>query len=288
MPLLLTMKDIDVEIRRWYREETRTRIIGYDETTEQPITEEYTEIVLDEPPVVTYEDVQQRRGERKSDKVVRAEIANAILREDFEVNHNGYLAWKSAHEYWVENQPTEIVIDEKGDPIEQLLPEPERPTIDMQNRRNVYFNQVTPYDLNYVTVTGEFTTVYDDEDFIAHITFTTVPRSDEEIAGRLQSFAKQHREEMKLSNILVHGHMWQVGQEDRNNMDETIAFAYRNDCLDQQVAWITADNEVVMLTYHQLSAIKDAYTLRMAALFEQYGVWRAGDKLTPFKYEEGA
>jgi len=282
-----SLNEIDPEIVRFYSEDVRTRVTGHTEPdengTSEAITEEYTVIVLNKPNEVHYDYVESRRGRRLGDDVIKAALVDAIAWEDFEVNHDAYLYWLEEYRTWEIEQPTETIDDE-----EVLVAAPERPVINMAERRAVYFQETESFDSNLETETGEPVITYDDENFVKHTKLTTTPKPADQIAEYHRGKAKEMRENLKLANIFVHGHHFQVRQEDRNNMDETIAFAKRHDRMGDMTGWITADNEPINLTFHQLEAIKDAYVVRMEALFQQYAAWGAGDMQKPFEFVEAS
>ncbi|KFA99479.1 DUF4376 domain-containing protein [Vibrio sp. ER1A] len=277
-----SLAEIDAEIVRFYREDKRTRTIGYDEEKDIPIEEEYIVIVLEKPNEVHYDYVSEKRGDRFGWDFVRGILEQAIAWEDFYVNHDLYLLWKKDYEDWEVEQPFEE--DEDGD--RYVIDSPERPIIDLAVRRAVYQVEVDQFDSNLATKSGLPTISFDDDNYIKHIVPTTTPKSTEEISNYHRENANKLRETMKLANIFVHGHYFQVRQDDRNNMDETIAFAKRNDRMGETTPWITADNQPITLTFHQVEAIKDAYVLRMADLFQKYAAWVAGDMQKPFVFME--
>lgn len=53
---------------------------------------------------------------------------------------------------------------------------------------------------------------------------------------------------------------------------------------DDIINWIAADNSVVELTYQDVTALISAFNTRQQELFNQYSVWRAGDKQTAFEF----
>ncbi|HHG3331485.1 TPA: hypothetical protein ACPVY3_001160 [Vibrio parahaemolyticus] len=276
------LTDIDENIRHYYAEDIRERVIGYTEGEEpSPITEQYTVIVLNKPEEITFHDVNQRHGERKSwEQVVKPELERAIAWEDFQVNHDQYLQWLVD----VENFVPEITIGEDGEEVATLPPA--RPVIDMQNCRAVYEVIEVPYDANYYTHNGEYDYLVNDEEFTVTKTPVVERKPDNVIAEFHRNKAQALRDEIKLSNIFIHGYEFQVRQVDRNNMDETLWYAERNNMLDKETVWIAANNEPVRLTYNQIQQIKDAYAIRLEKLFNQYATWTEGDMQTPFEFLE--
>lgn len=281
-----SLAEIDAEIVRFYREDKRTRTIGYDEEKDLPIEEEYIVIVLEKPNEVHYDYVSEKRGDRFGWDFVRGILEQAIVWEDFEINHDAYLYWLEEYRTWEIEQPTETEIDEDGNETTVIVPAPERSVIDLAVRREVYERIQIPFDSNLVTHNGSYDENYDDTEYTLTLTPITKVKTNKEIADYHREQAKILREEIKLSNILAHGHYWQVRQEDRNNMDELIKFAERNNRMDETTDWITADNDSVTLTIHQLLSIKDMYVLRMGELFAQYRDWKKTGMQAPFVYSE--
>ncbi|AVF60438.1 DUF4376 domain-containing protein [Vibrio diabolicus] len=276
------LTDIDENIRHYYAEDVRERVIGYAEGEEtSPITEQYTVIVLNKPEEITYQDANQRRWEGKSwEQRVKPELERAIAWEDFQVNHDQYLQWLVD----VENFVPEITIGEDGEEVATLPPA--RPVIDMQNRRAVYEVIEVSYDANYYTHNGEYDYLVNDEEFTVTKTPVVERKPDNVIAEFHRNKAQALRDEIQLSNIFIHGYEFQVRQVDRNNMDETLWYAERNNMLDKETVWIAANNKPVRLTYNQIQQIKDAYAIRLEKLFNQYATWTEGDMQTPFEFLE--
>ncbi|WJT09285.1 DUF4376 domain-containing protein [Vibrio harveyi] len=282
-----SLTEIDPEIVRFYAEDTRQRVIGWDEDKEEPIKESYTVIVLVKPYFVGYGDVEHRRMERKPWEIVKEELERAITWEDFEINHDKYLLWKDDFATWETEQPHEDVWDEdSGEFIPKLVDAPERPQIDESKRVGHYEKITTQYDSNLWDFHGEFSEQIDHEARTITKDPVLTAKPDHVVAAYHRELAKATRENIKNSNIFVHGNYFQVAKTDRDNMTETTAFAARNGIADQTTDWITASNEVVTLTYHQIEAIKDAYVLRMADLFKQYNEWCSTGMLTPFYFVE--
>ncbi len=50
----------------------------------------------------------------------------------------------------------------------------------------------------------------------------------------------------------------------------------------ESVDWIMADNSIATLTMEDLNQVVIDFNLRKQSIFEQYGAWRAGDKLEAF------
>ena len=53
------------------------------------------------------------------------------------------------------------------------------------------------------------------------------------------------------------------------------------------VNWIMADNSVQVLMIEDIQEAIRNFNLRKQEVFEAYGAWRAGDKLTPFSMNKG-
>ncbi|QJT71168.1 hypothetical protein GR11A_00131 [Vibrio phage vB_VcorM_GR11A] len=139
-----SLDDIDENIRGFYQEETRTRPAGYDGDG-NPVTEDYTVIVLNDPQEIDWDYMVERRKEGTPSDLMDAFLEAAINWEEFDVNHNGYLTWKDEHATWTTDQPqVQQVIDgvpqfdDDGNPIMVLAPEPVRPVVDLANRREFY------------------------------------------------------------------------------------------------------------------------------------------------------
>lgn len=101
-----------------------------------------------------------------------------------------------------------------------------------------------------------------------------------------QALAKQYRESVVESNIIVHGVEWQINKEGRDNMNEAIAYATRNSLPGTTPRqWILADNSLRETTVDELTGVLNAYTERLDAVFESYAAWRSGDLQQRFIYE---
>ena len=279
-----SLNQIDPEIVRFYEEETRERITGYTEQDEDgystPITEEYLVVVLNKPEEVSFEYVESRRGRRLGEEVAKAALVQAIAWNDFTVNHDGYLSWLDAYSAWEDEQPTELVGEE-----EVLVPAPERPVIDMADRRDVYEALSQSYDTNLFHHTEELVE-YDDDAFTATAIPVLIDNDPADVAAYHAALAKVARDEALTSNIEVFGVMWQVRIKDRDNINEAINKGIRNQLSGSETRyWILADNSVRETTLEELGQIMDAYTARMDDIYFQYGTWRSGDQLTPFIYE---
>ncbi|MGF1775912.1 hypothetical protein [Vibrio nomapromontoriensis] len=280
-----SLSDIDPEIVRFYEEETRRRIIGHEGEGEdsKPVYEEYLVIVLVKPDEVTYQDVSQRRGERKSWEEIKAELVRTIAWEDFQVNHDGYLQWKASYQHWQQEQPTEIVIDADGNEEVVLMPAPVRPVTDIEHRREQYQQHVTPYDENYVASLGEYTRAWDDSDFVVTLLPQTIPKPNAEIVAYHQRIAKEERDIAVNSAIKVLDVEWQVGNnafDIRTVIDDATTIGATQDVSQN---FRLADNSWRMTTLEELKGVLKAFIDRKRGIWSVFSHWDAGDKLTPFK-----
>lgn len=281
-----SLSEIDPEIVRFYSEDWRETIefdIEGNEVGRTPCLV----IVLNKPEPVTFDDVAQRRAERKPwESVVKLELERAIEWEDFSVNHDQYLIWQDELALWQHDRPHVKVVGDDGEVSLELAEPPVRPAISIDDRRKVYESIVIECDPATEIPTGEFEIEYDDNEFTVIKKRIGDKKPANEIASYYRALAVVHREEVKLSDVLVNGNYYQVGIADRDNMDETLSFAGRHGMMDQKTTWITADNRFVSMTYSELQLIKDAYTLRMERLFVQFTEWAATGMQTPFEYVE--
>ncbi|MCG9624651.1 DUF4376 domain-containing protein [Vibrio mediterranei] len=262
-----SLAEIDAEIVRFYREDKRTRTIGYDEEKDLPIEEEYIVIVLEKPNEVYYDYVSEKRGDRFGWDFVRGILERAITWEDYRINHDGYLKWLSDCEAVKEGQEL-----------------PELPTIDVSIRRGFYEEMIEPHDANYETFTGTYERKYDDESYTVTLIPIVTAKSAEYVAVFHREQAKALRDEIKVSTIFFHGYHWQVRDKDRTNIDDALEYGRRKGMMDAKRGWITADNQYVYITYTQLEQIKDAYVKRLDELFKQYLLWCSGDMQQPFEF----
>ncbi|WP_172565586.1 hypothetical protein [Vibrio navarrensis] len=254
-----SLAEVDENIRHYYSEDTRERVVGYAEPNEEgessPIVEPYTVVVLNQPDKVTYQDVEQRRSERKSwESVIKPELERAIAWEEFNVNHNQYLNWLDALALWEKEQPTEPVWnEEQQEYIEAVIPAPERPLVDVAKQ----------------------------EDFTHDLM--------RDIAAYHADLAIQTRKSATFSDIEYHGKLYQMGQGKDglfgiDNFNKRIAAVAANpDKAQESIDWIAKSNEIVSLTYEDVRAIVNAFYDREQAIFTAYNQWRSGDRLTPFK-----
>lgn len=98
--------------------------------------------------------------------------------------------------------------------------------------------------------------------------------------------AQELRDALIDADIEVFGVYWQVAAKDRDNINETIAYAERNNLpAEMQQAWILADNSIRMTTADELKAVLSARVERMGNIFAAYTAWRAGGMREPFRPE---
>ncbi|QGH49243.1 DUF4376 domain-containing protein [Vibrio owensii] len=281
-----SLTEIDPEIVRFYSEDWR-ETIAFDIEGNEVGRTPYLVIVLNKPEPVTFDDVAQRRAERKPwESVVKPELERAIEWEDFSVNHDQYLIWQDELALWQHDRPHVEVVDDDGEVSLELAEPPVRPAINIDDRRKVYESIVIECDPATEIPTDEFEIEYDDTELIVTNERVSIKKPANQIADYYRSQAVVYREAVKLSNILVNGHYYQVGKADRDNMNETISYAERQGMMDQTTTWITADNDFVTMTFSELQEIKDAYTMRMERLFVQFKEWAATGMQTPFEYVE--
>ncbi len=285
---------VDENIRHHYSKDVRERVIGYTEPNEEgessPIVESYTVIVLNQPDKVTYQDVEQRRSERKPwDLVVKPELERAIAWEEFKVNHNQYLDWLDALALWEKEQPTERVWDEgSGEYIDQVVSRPVRPSVDLSNRRSVYELQVEEYQADYEHFLGTYTDLYRDDLLVVIRVPDTEPKSDSDIADYHAELAIKTRFNAVYADIEYNGHCYQMGQgkdgiygiDNFKNVLTSIAIDPSKE--GESVYWITASNEVEPLSYSDIKAIIGSFNERQRRIFVEYSAWRKGDRLSLF------
>lgn len=287
-----SLNQIDPDIVQFYSEDVRTRVTGYAEPDEdgisEPITEEYTVIILNKPDEVTYDFVASRRARRLGEEVAKTALAQAIEWEEFDVNHNGYLNWIEEHQEWalVEPKLGDYPDQESFDRAHTLWveSEPVRPVVTLDARREVYEKIVQPYNSN-THYSEESDIIYDDIAYVATEVPILLDLPEDTIAAYHDDLAKAHVEEVLNSDLEVFGVEFQVRLVDRDKINEAINLGARNNLPDDTYRyWILADNSVRKTTLGELKQVMDAYTVRMDDLYLQYGTWRAGDKLTPFTY----
>ncbi|MCG6233119.1 hypothetical protein [Vibrio furnissii] len=101
-----------------------------------------------------------------------------------------------------------------------------------------------------------------------------------------QSLAKTYRDHLVERDIDLHGVQWQVNKFGRDNMNEAISYAERNNLPDStKRQWILSDNTIRETSIDELKAVLNAYAERLNAVFTKYSVWRETDKLLPFYFE---
>lgn len=287
-----SLDQVNPEIARFYEEETRERVVGHTEPDEEgyatPITEPYIVVVLNKPDAVTYEDVAQRRGERKSwEPTVKAELEMAILWEDFVINHDGYLEWEKASEDWKENQPTETIIDETGETTEVLIGIPELGTVDLSIRREHYELITTEIDTNLFT-SDESTVEYDDTNLTAIDIPLLVDKPVEEVSAYHGELAINTRYDAVYAPLAVGDNFIDIGRGKDgvlgiDNVKDTI-MGYDSGMEGAgSVMWIMTDNSVMELTIADLRQIIVDFNTRKQITFMAYGQWRETDRLSPFE-----
>ncbi|CAL9955009.1 hypothetical protein VPHD292_0006 [Vibrio phage D292] len=283
-----SLSEVDPEITRFYSEDVRTRVVGQSEPDEEgnvtPITESYVIIVLNQPDEVTYEYAESRRGRRLGEDAVKASLVQAIDWEDFAVNHNGYLAWQEEYLTWETEKPTELVGEE-----EVLVPAPERPVIDMANRRAVYEQLNQSYDtvlFHHEEVAVEF----NDELFTATSIPVLIDNDPKGIAEHYAEKAISTRYNSVYAPLETTHGLIDVGRGKdgilgiENIKDTAVAYDAGLNHVDS-VAWIMADNSVVMLTIDDIKQIIVDFNLRKQVIFNAYGAWRETDRQAPFIYQ---
>lgn len=287
-----SLSEIDENIRQWYKEEVRERVVGHKDegglTT--PIYEPYTVIVLDKPDEVSYSDVLQRRAENKDwETVVKLELTRAIAWEEFVILHDGYLMWKSAHAEWEETQPTEVVYDpETNESSEVVVPAPTAPTVDISVRRETYEVARIYLDTNYFINTGEVEVTYDDVTYIRTDRMLGDPRSEEYIAKMHKEQAIQLRFDTIHGLLEYNGHQYQMdkgkdGVYGIANFKDVITAVTVDPSKEADIVyWITADNDVVPLTYQDVKNIVGLFHTRQQETYLLYGQWTGGDMQQAF------
>lgn len=206
-----SLNQIDPEIARFYSEDVRTRITGHTEVAEgevsEPITEEYTVIVLNKPDEVMYEYAESRRGRRLPKEVIDQAITDAIAWEDFAVNHDGYLNWLEEYRTWEIEQPTELVDGE-----EVVIAAPERPVINMDDRRAVYHEVHETHERDQWCQPSSFTEVIDDDTYT--ITTKSDGAHDDDWAAFLANPSPEYVKHLKLKGIEFEGVMCSATKTD--------------------------------------------------------------------------
>lgn len=296
-----SLSEIDEAIKHYYSEVIEEKVIGYetdavDENgmpTGIPIKEVTVKVVLNQPDQVTYQDVMQRRGERKSwESVVKDELRRAIKWEEFDVNHNQYLEWKEAYKAWEAEQPTEEVFDEDTQEyIEKVVDAPVKPEVTLDARREVYEVITESFDANYEVSTGENTESFDDELFARVITPVTQTKSDNEIMAYHSSLAIQERYDAVYAPINHNENAFQVGKGKDgiygiDNFKGKLIAALANPELENQVFdWIDEDNNIVTLTLADVRVIVAEFDARQQKVMDSYNAWRISKVMLPFFVE---
>ncbi|EPR4994874.1 DUF4376 domain-containing protein [Vibrio navarrensis] len=252
-----------------------SKVVGY---YSKEVRDKETVILLNQPDVVTYNDVALRVSERKPWEVVRSELLRAIEYEEFYYKHDLYLQWVNDYAQWQSSQSDE----------EDPTPAPIQPTIDLSRRRAFYQITEDKPDERYYVLTGGYDEAHDDEQLTTTRALHTTKRPAEEIAALNEAEAKQYRDTLIESDIEVHGVRWQVDVgRDEPRIRRAIATALSEDMAeDTTVEWILADNSVRPTTRRDLEQVLAAKAMREQTIFDQYREWRAGDKQSPFALNE--
>ncbi|AGG58281.1 hypothetical protein VPDG_00120 [Vibrio phage henriette 12B8] len=280
-----SLADVPPAVAQHYSEETRARVVGYEEPDEEgyckPVTEPYTVVVLNKPDMVLYSEVAQRIGERKSREVVNTELDRAIEWEEFYYSHDLMLEHEADYALWEQEQPTEIVDEE-----EVLLPAPEPPVIDMTNRREYYLEVTTPYDTNLFTSAGT-TIEFDDVAYTATTINLLEDKPAEVVSAYHQELAIQARYAaiygvLLISKGLIDIGIGKDGVKGITNLTNTLdAIALGMDS-SGGVMWIMADNVATLLQREDIEEAVVKFNARKQAVFTAYGEWRSGDMQSPF------
>lgn len=281
-----SLDQLDPEIVRFYEEEVRERVVGYTDPDNKdfstPITESYTVVVLSKPEEVSFDYVESRRGRRLGEDVAKAALVKAIAWNDFVVNHDEYLSWKDDHEQWEVDQPTELIGED-----EVLLPEPERPVVDISDQRAVYEKVTRPFDTTLFNQEG-FTVEYNDESFYQITIPTIVSKPTEEIASYHSELAVATRHNAVYAPLPFGDNFIDVGRGKDgvlgiDNVKDTIAGYAAGMTGIGSVMWIMTDNSVEELTIDDLNQVIVDFNTRKQLVFMEYSQWREGDRLTKFE-----
>lgn len=281
-----SLEEVPQSVVKYYEEEVRTRTTGHTEPDEEgntdPITEEYTVVVLNKPDTVLYSDVAQRIGERKSRDVVNAELVRAIEWEEFYYGHDLVLEHEADYALWEQEQPTEIIGEE-----EVVIAPPEKLIIDLRNRREHYEKRVQSYDTNLFIHTDS-AIEYDDTNYVV----TTIPvlenKPAEEVSAYHAELAIETRYNAVYAPLAFDGSFIDTGR----GKDGVLGIDNIKDALSayeagmtgvESVMWIMTDNSVKELTIDDLRQVIIAFNTRKQVVFMQYGTWRETDRLTPFE-----
>lgn len=291
-----SLEEIDSEIRRFYSEDIRTRIIGYTEPDDNeiasPIKENYTVIVLNRPEKVTYDYVASRIGRRFGRDVINAALQKAIGWEDFEVNHDKYSSWLGDYLKWGEEKPTEEVVKPDGDIEYVSIPAPVKPSIDLANRRAHYEVIEHKEDSGYYNIGSEYKDTHDDELLVTTRVFTYTKRSEQAIADQHQIEALPTRYAgvysvlpITLESGVKTGIDVGRGKDGVLGIDNIKDTILHLQLVDNPgtVFWIMSDNSVAELTSKDLRNALVAFNTRKQQVFKGYSEWRSGDKQVAFK-----
>ncbi len=290
-----SLDQVNPKIVRFYEEETRERVVGHTEPDEEgnstTITEPYIAVVLNRPDTVTYEDVAQRRGERKSwEPVVKAELERAILWEDFVINHDGYLAWLESHKAWQELSPEEFGYEDETEfelaQRDWLERQPIRPVVDIAVSREHYELTATEIDTNLFT-SNESTIEHDDTNLTAVEIPLLADKPVEEVSTYHSELAINTRYDAVYAPLAAGDNFIDIGRGKDgvlgiDNVKDTIMGHDSGMEGVGSVMWIMADNSVMELTIDALRQIIIDFNTRKQVAFTAYGQWRESDRLTPF------
>ena len=98
-----------------------------------------------------------------------------------------------------------------------------------------------------------------------------------------QERAKIRRSELTEAPIELFGVYWQVDKSSRDNINEAITYANRNEVSSTETRqWILADNTVRDTQVHELEMVMSKYAERLDSIFMVYAAWREGDKTEEF------
>ena len=206
-----SLNQIDPEIVRFYSVDDRTRLVGFEEMNadgySEPIYEGYSVIVLNKPNEVHYDYAESRRGRRLPKEVIDQAITDAIAWEDFHTNHDEYLYWLEVYRTWEIEQPTELVDDE-----EVVIAAPERPVINMDDRRAVYHEVHETHERDKWYPPSTFTEIIDDDTYT--ITTKSDGAHDDDWAAFLADPSPEYVKHLKLTGIEFQGVMCSATKED--------------------------------------------------------------------------
>ncbi|WP_412497253.1 hypothetical protein [Vibrio fluvialis] len=98
-----------------------------------------------------------------------------------------------------------------------------------------------------------------------------------------EDLAKHDKEVLINANIELNGATWQVDKTARDNINEQVNAAARNNLpLSTAKNWILADNTIRETTIGELCDVLDAYATRQNNVVSAYAIWRSSDLSTRF------